>query len=116
MKPVPLFGQTSDVNKAFPGIKDFRVTIMEDPGGYYVRDPVLRKSVYTKASARPVHNCANRHCQQGGLNIQRLVLFSAPGQHDIRCPGHDGSPQGRRMGDPCDNRFAVTLEVEHDES
>lgn len=114
MKVEPFLGQTSDADKAFPGIKDFRVTIIEDPFGYYVSDAAQRKSVYTKASARVMHRCANSRCQQGGLNIQRLVMFSAPGQHDIRCPGHDGSPQGRRMGDPCDNRFAVTLDVEHD--
>ncbi|MDP2376093.1 hypothetical protein [Reyranella sp.] len=110
----PFLGYTNDVDKAFPGIRDFRVTVTEDPGGYYVRDAAQRMNVYTKGSAARVHRCANPQCQQGGLDIQRLVLFSGPGSHAISCPGHDGSPKGRRKGDQCDNHFDVTIEIERE--
>lgn len=107
----PFLGYTNDVSKAFPGIKDFRVTIAEDPNGYYLTSDRQRERTYRKGDPTR-HPCANPRCQQGGLDIQQLVMVLGPGTYNFDCEGHDGSPKGRRKGDPCDNRFSVKVDVE----
>ena len=83
----PFLGTTTDRNAAFPGIAQIKFSVSQDPYG------------------------ANPRCQQGGLLTQQIVLFHPDGECDFPCNGHEGTPAGRRKGDPCDNRFKVTLEV-----
>jgi hypothetical protein len=58
--------------------------------------------------------CANPLCQQGGLDVQHLLMMNGPGSYVIDCRGHEGSPNGRRKGDPCDNVFNVNVEIDRE--
>lgn len=110
-KARPLFGETDDVNKAFPGIKSLKVKITQDPGGFYCNSQAERESYYDKSNLPRYERCRNPRCQQGGLDLQRVILSSPNGEVRFSCGGHEGSPAGRRIGDPCENSFMVSIEV-----
>ena len=37
-KLTPFLGDMSDPNKAFPGIRELKVTVEQDPRGYYLKE------------------------------------------------------------------------------
>ncbi len=104
-------GTTTDANKAFPGIEEIDMTVSQDPYGYYSKHDWQRTSHFNKNSIGSHLGCLNPRCQQGGLNLQNIVLFHPDGEHVFYCKGHEGTPGGRKIGDPCDNRFTVRLAV-----
>lgn len=108
-KSEPFLGTTTDRNKAFPDIKEMTVVVTQDPWESYRRTPAVPTHTYTKLSLSRFERCMNPRCQQGGLDLQNIVLFREDGQHEVYCRGHEGSPNGRRVGDPCDNVFTVKL-------
>jgi hypothetical protein len=107
----PFLGTTTDVNEAFPGIDEIDVTITQDPYGYYLRNDWQRTSRFSKSTMKRHLACVNPRCQQGGLDLQQIVLFHADGKYEFSCNGHEGTPAGRRIGNACDNRFSVELTV-----
>ncbi|MEQ6335629.1 hypothetical protein [Sphingobium sp. MK2] len=108
-KGKPFLGETHDRAKAFPGIIALELTVTQDRWEHYTTKDWQRKSHYTLDNIQPFHRCANPRCQQGGLNLQHVVLYQSNGEHTMYCNGHEGTPAGRRKGDPCDNSFVVTL-------
>ncbi len=107
----PFSEETNDRRQIFPGIASLDLTIRQDTSGYYLQHDWQREQRFTKANI-PIHfACANSRCQQGGLNLQRIVLFSEPGEFSLSCQGQEGSPKGRRPGNPCDNQFNITLSI-----
>ena len=107
----PFLGETTDREKAFPDIESLELTVVQDPYEHYAQKAWQRESRYTKANVPRRLACLNPRCQQGGLDLQQVILFPSPGQHSYYCNGHEGTPKGRRKGDPCDNRFDITLAV-----
>ena len=110
--PKPFLGTTTNVNDAFPGIKEIDITIVQDPYGYYCQHEWQRVSRYTKSTLPNHVQCTNPRCQQGGIDLQSFVLSHSNGEFDISCNGHEGTPAGRRKGDPCDNHFNIKLTIE----
>lgn len=58
--------------------------------------------------------CGNPRCRQGGFSMQRLIDFvvcSDKTEHEdtMHCEGQEGSPKGRRKGDPCMNYIKVKI-------
>lgn len=107
----PFLGEAPDREKAFPDVESLELRVVQDPYEQYAHNVWQRESQFTKANIPRRLACLNPRCQQGGLDLQQIVLFSPPGQHSYYCNGHEGTPKGRRKGDPCDNRFDVTLTV-----
>ena len=105
----PFLGETTDRSKAFSGIDSFELAVVQDRFEQYTREPWQRELRYTKDDVPRYLACANPRCQQGGLDLQQVVNFWPSGQRTIHCNGHEGTPKGRRLGDPCDNSFVVTL-------
>lgn len=103
----PFLGTTPDVNRAFPDVEAIDMMVAQDPYGYYCQQESQRVNSFTKSSLPSHIRCVNPRCQQGGLPTQNIVLFHEDGEYDFACNGHEGSPAGRRKGDPCDNRFKV---------
>lgn len=108
-KGKPFLGETHDRAKAFPGITALELTVTQDRWGHYTDQAWQRESRYTLDNLPRYQSCANQRCQQGGLDLQHVVLFWSNGEHTMYCNGHEGTPAGRRKGDPCDNSFIVTL-------
>jgi hypothetical protein len=105
----PFLGETTNRDKAFAGIDAFELTVVQDRFGMYTREAWQRESRYTKSSGPRYLTCANPRCHQGGLDLQQIVNFWPSGERTFPCNGHEGTPKGRRRGDPCDNSFVVTL-------
>jgi hypothetical protein len=113
-EPKPLFGETTDRNEAFPGIKSLTVKVVQDPYRHYGQEQ--RETVYSKSDIPRHVRCVNQRCRQGGIDLQQLVWFSGAGEYRFPCNGHEGSPKGRRRGEPCDSTFVITVTIEKDES
>ena len=108
----PFLGETTNRDEAFPGIDSIDITITQDPYFHYSSKETQRVNHYTRSTIPRYCKCVNPRCQQGGLDLQKLVLFNSNGSHTFPCNGHEGSPKGRRKGSPCDNYFEVALIVE----
>ena len=106
----PFLGETHDRTRAFIGIASLELTVLQDKWGHYTRDAWQRESHYTLDSIPRYFRCANPRCQQGGLDLQQIVMFWPNGERTLPCNGHEGSPAGRRNGNPCDNSFVVTVQ------
>lgn len=104
------FGETTDREKAFPGIKSLQIIVKQDPYGYHSRTPVEHR--YTKTNVPRFERCVNPRCQQGGLDLQHIILWPPEGESRMFCTGHEGSAQGRRKGRSCDNTFVVSIIIE----
>jgi hypothetical protein len=111
----PFLGTTNDPNHAFPGIVEVDLKVTQDPYGEYLRHDWQRTSSYTKGTIPQMQRCANPKCQQGGIDLQQIVNFWESGEYKFACNGHEGTPKGRRIGDPCDNVFTVRLSVVRNE-
>ena len=109
----PFLGETSDRNKAFPGIKALSVKVTQDPNRMYCEKPWQRESAYSKGNIPRYEGCKNSRCQQGGLDLQQIVGFGN-GEYTFNCNGHEGTPKGRSKGYPCGNSFKITVSIEKD--
>lgn len=114
-KSRPFLGTpTNDVDKAFPNIKKLDISIDRDPWGYYCSNKGQKIVHFTKSSLQRYVSCPNQRCQQGGLDLQSIISYRDSDEFTISCNGHEGSPKGRRKGDPCDNAFKITLKIERE--
>lgn len=111
-KHTPFLRETTDRDIAFADIKTLSVKIVQDPHGMYCKKPWQRGNIYSKANIPQYAHCCNPQCQQGGVDLQSVVLFNGAGEHTFYCNGHEGSPRGRRKGNPCDNLFTITVLIE----
>jgi hypothetical protein len=105
----PFLGETQDRNAAFPQFESFTLTVSQDPYSHYRHEDWIKTSTYDKSNINRYERCLNPRCQQGGLDLQQVVSFYGDGEHTFYCRGHEGTPKGRRVGDPCENVFKVTL-------
>jgi hypothetical protein len=108
-----LAGEAATFADAFPTIANITVEVVR--GEYYsAGKPVTER--YTERTVRPRIACPNPCCRQGGLDIGRLIQYMVWGAETKKelvefCSGHEGSPNGRRIGRPCDNSWTVTITI-----
>jgi hypothetical protein len=74
------------------------------------------------SSARPLREalicCDNPRCNRGGYLMEQEIrnMVFARVEHSefiMHCPGDEGSPKGRRKGNPCDKRLHVRLTLKY---
>lgn len=104
-------GTTDKVSEAFPDILSLKITVTQDPYGYYAKRPEQRTTYYSLDNLSPSVGCLNPRCQQGGLALQNIIDFQDNGEYEFFCKGHEGTPKGRIKGDLCDNSFKVSLSI-----
>lgn len=104
--------RTDDFNAAFPNIAAIDITIDDNPWGWYnVRGP--RPLRYSSASATSSIPCPNDRCRRGGFDFGTFLRNYSYGSKitdvdkTFSCGGDEGSPAGRKKGDPCMNSFKV---------
>jgi hypothetical protein len=109
-----LAGTPTTLRKAHPGIRRIDVHAVQegDVGWNWQRDQRFADDgVPTRI------DCGNKRCRRGGYDLSGIVSSLAYTRHEhsefsIRCEGDEGSPGGRRRGDPCTNRLRVTVKAE----
>jgi hypothetical protein len=104
--------------KAYPEVKSIRVEIRPHGEGFEpFRNQTERLDVYTEKSVPAIVDCRNPRCYGGGLNLDDLIRWAVVEpkrteyETSMSCGGYEGSPKGRRKGDPCDTLFNVKVSV-----
>jgi hypothetical protein len=113
----PFLGTPTTFSKAYPS---FRSLVIRVKNHGYLASPMQREQVYSKPSIPRVIPCPNPRCQQGGYDLTAIIItmeherntkFSA----HYSCNGHEGTPKGRRKGNPCMNSVELEFEAEFNE-
>ena len=86
--------ETTDRSRILSKIASLNLTVRQDMSGYYLQHAWQREQHFTKADVPAHFTCANPRCQRGGLDLQRVVLFSEPSNLALFYQGHEGSPKG----------------------
>lgn len=96
---------------AFPDIESVMVNVTEtdEYGKEYNR-------AYWKGDFGQYINCSNPQCYNGGFPIGDAIssLYFrklTEGEGGADCQGHEGSPKGKRKGDPCEHRFRYKISI-----
>ena len=103
---------TGDFGEAFPNVEAIDFTIDDNPWGWYnVRGH--RPLHFTSASETSFIPCPNDRCRRGGFDFGTFLRNHTYGakitdvDQSYPCNGDEGTPAGRRKGDPCMNSFKV---------
>ena len=103
---------TGNFGEAFPNVEAIDFTIDDNPWGWYnVRGH--RPLHFTSASATSFIPCPNDRCRRGGFDFGTFLRNHPYGakitdvDQSYPCNGDEGTPAGRRKGDPCMNSFKV---------
>lgn len=110
-----LAGETMSFSKAFPDVQSIRVDVRHHGDMNPAHQSVDR---FDAGSLNPTIRCVNPKCQQGGYNIEFTLselLRSRSTSHSLRwhCDGHEGTPKGRRKGNPCMNFADIEFTVSY---
>ena len=113
----PFLARRCTFAEAYPLVNDIKVEIKQTGE---LRSAMDKQRVYTKADLPSTIPCSNPRCQQGGYVIDDIVGFmvqekETEKESSNRCPGHEGSPKGRRKGDPCYNRVTAKIAISYNE-
>ena len=112
MNTHPWFGKlTTDRREAFPELTSLDLVVSQDPFRMHARHDWQRISRFDETNFPTLVPCLNARCQQGGLELENIIRFSREGATRYSWRGHEGTPKGRRCGDPCDNYFDVDLKI-----
>ena len=111
----PFLGELTTFAKAYPNFGELVVRVHHDGDLAYVHQ---KSAVYTAATLPGVLRCPNPKCQQGGYDLSATVITLAHGRTpnysvSWSCNGHEGSPKGRRKGDPCMNSVELEFQASY---
>jgi hypothetical protein len=116
-KSTPFLGKTDRFEKAFPGVKNIRVEVIEEGEGV---SKYTNPSIYTGNNLPGEFiNCKNPRCYGGGIRIGDQIRFMMADGETYKefsdsCDGYEGSPKGRKRYGPCDNYFKITITIEYE--
>ena len=109
----PFLGTVSSLRQAYPEVKTLCFEGEQNRELAREHQRQLRYSESTLPSKIP---CANSRCQQGGFDLNTTLMAVAHAKKPqlegkLYCNGHEGTPKGRRIGDPCYNTVTFVLSV-----
>ncbi len=114
MESRPFLGTVSSSREAYPEVKSLRFEGREH--GDLASGMDQRDVYYTECNLPGKIPCGNPRCQQGGYDLN-ATLMTLMGNRDTSyeidwsCDGHEGTPKGRRIGDPCMNSIRAKLTI-----
>jgi len=113
----PFLGTPTTFSKAFP---KFRSLIIRAKHSGDLTNPTQREQIYSGNSIPRVIPCPNPRCQQGGYDLTATIItmeHDRKTQYRVRysCNGHEGTPKGRRKGNPCMNSVELEFEATFNE-
>lgn len=118
-----LKGEPTTFDKVFPSVQSLTLKGKEHGDFQEVLSiPLERRSTlhYTESNLPAKIPCSNPKCQQGGYELQWIIDGIVRGrdtyyENTYHCNGHEGTPKGRRKGDPCCNYIDIKIELEYKE-
>lgn len=114
MESRPFVGTMSSFREAYPDVKSLRLEGRER--GDLASGMGQRDVHYTESNIPGNIPRGNPRCQQGGYDLNPVVMTLTGSRDtsyeiDWSCNGHEGTPKGRRIGDPCMNSIRATLTI-----
>jgi hypothetical protein len=108
-------GKPAPFREVYPNVKSLR---LEGTQHGDLRSEYQATLHFSESNIPATIDCANPRCQQGGYRIQPLLdalvhAKESRSEQTWHCNGHEGSPKGRRKGDPCMNYIKFTLTIEY---
>lgn len=106
-----LGGEPTTFKKAYPKVESLRAEVSQHGD---VEWEYQKHQTFDSSNVPAEIRCGNPRCRQGGFSMQRLIDYMVYGgktEHEdtLHCDGHEGSPKGRRKGDPCINYLKVKI-------
>lgn len=119
MESKPFLGTVSSLREAYPEIDTLAFVAVEI--GDLPREKDRRDVRYSAANIPGAVPCGNPRCQQGGYDLNGVLAgLTASGEtsyeFDWSCNGHEGTPKGRRIGNPCMNLIKGTIMISYRQS
>lgn len=111
------FRRKTTFSAAFPEVESVRIKVTES--SYYRWRYGDGSYHYDGNSAGQFLPCHNPRCQRGGFELGDTLRYLVVDQRlehwstEAHCIGDEGTPHGRRKGDPCDNFFKVEVTVKY---
>jgi len=110
----PFLGTLSSFHEAYPEVESLHLEGRER--GDLASGMGQRDVRYTESNIPGNIPCGNPRCQQGGYDLNALVMTLTANRYtsyeiDWSCKGHEGTPKGRRIGDPCMNSIRAKLTI-----
>jgi hypothetical protein len=117
MSDPPFFGTVSTFRQAYPQVKT--LCFEGEQSGELAREH-QRQMRYSESTLPGKIPCANPRCRQGGFDLNTTLMAvtqdTNPGfEGKLYCSGHEGTPKGRRIGDPCYNSVNFVLSVTYED-
>lgn len=106
---------TTDRDRAFPGISELTVTVIQDPDDALDLEGSGTPVIFHKHDIPRYVTCINPACSGGKIDLQKAVIAAlSPESRQVtfNCPGHEGL-----VGDDaaCPNRFEVVIDIVSEE-
>lgn len=118
----PFLGEPAPFLQAFPAVAEIVVQVSEtgDIPSAFASHGLYPRRFHNNELGSLV-SCSNPRCRQGGIDLRDQIYFLVESRETRRefscgCNGHEGSPKGRRKGDPCDNRFQIHISIAYKEN
>lgn len=116
MESRPFIGTPSSFREAYPDVKSVRFDGQER--GDLASGFAERAVHYTESDLPGNIPCGNPRCVQGGYDLNATMMTLTENQDssyeiDWFCNGHEGTPKGRRIGDPCMNSIVAKLTISY---
>jgi hypothetical protein len=113
----PFLGTVSSLRQAYPEVKT--LFFEGEQSGELAREH-QRHLRYSESTLPAKIPCGNPRCRQGGFDLNTTLMSVAhdkkPGSEGkLYCNGHEGTPKGRRIGDPCFNTVSFILSITYED-
>lgn len=115
-----LLGGTCTFDKAFPELEEALIQYYEIGDGIETMRGFPPPGTYTNPHQvkEPRMRCSNNRCKRGGYDIEqeiRNMIYSRVTEREfiLHCEGDEGSPKGRKKGQPCMNMLHVRLKLKY---
>ena len=118
----PVFSKKVQFIEAFPDIKSIELKTKEKVRRYIFSPDFKEYERTYDLSNMPGEylNCGSYDCKRGGYHIGSVIRTAYRNKDDnssgvLKCPGDNGTPKGRRKGDPCGNSISYGLAIKYKE-
>jgi len=115
MESRPFLGTVGSFKEAYPSVKTLRLFARQRGE---IGRPWQQEQTFSEHNLPSTIPCANPLCQQGGYDLNGILITITHAKETeykttLYCGGHEGSPKGRRKGDPCSNSVDIELSVSY---
>lgn len=119
-----LQSEPTTFKKLYPQVKSLKLVGKEygDFSSFSSIPHSAKSSIHFNEFSLPVKmQCSNPKCQQGGYKLEWIIDSLIRGNEVnhpkiFHCQGHEGTPKGRKIGEPCCNYIDISVEIEYEKN